>query len=97
MYTIYPETYISAEIGGVFHDSGWIVMPFKGRLVSSETPVYGFSIEIRDKVPASKRKLLRETTRKALAILDDRIKTTTGGNDPEPGMNLDLVILVGSK
>jgi hypothetical protein len=80
------------EIGEVLHASGWTVIPVQ-QLISYETPVHGFLVEIRDKAPASKRKVLIGTTRKALAILDDRIAVTTAGNDP----GLDVLILVGSK
>jgi hypothetical protein len=80
------------EIGEVLHASGWTVIPVQ-QLISYETPVHGFLVEIRDKAPASKRKVLIGTTRKALAILDDRIAVTTAGNDP----GLDVLILVGNK
>ena len=63
-----------------------------------DVPVHGFAVAVRGKDdPASKRKPLETVTRNALSVLDDRIVVTYGGTDPGPGMNLDLVVLVGGK
>jgi hypothetical protein len=50
-----------------------------------------------EKGPASRRKSLERATKEALSILDNRTSVTQSGQDPGPGMNLDLEILVGSK
>jgi len=86
----------SIEIGEVFRDAKWTVVPYPW-LTSMNNPVHGFAVVIREKGPASKRKSLERATREALSILDNRISVTHGGQDPGPGMNLDVEILVGSK
>ncbi|MGA8222527.1 MAG: hypothetical protein WB780_12805 [Candidatus Acidiferrales bacterium] len=84
------------EIGGVFQDAKWTVVPFTW-LISQNTPVHGFAIEIRQNGPASKRKLTEIAARQALSVLDDRILVTYTGTDPNQSLKLDLLILVGNK
>jgi hypothetical protein len=87
----------SIELGEVFRAAKWTVVPYQW-LTSMDTPVYGFAVEIREKGALSKRKLLERTIRGALSVLDNRIVVLpTGGHDPGSRMNLDLVVLVGSK
>jgi hypothetical protein len=86
----------SIEIGEVFHDANWTMVPFPW-LTSMNNPVHGFAVEVREKGSSSKRESLERATRAALSVLDDRISVTHGGHDPGMGMNLDLVVLVGSK
>jgi hypothetical protein len=87
----------SIEVGGVFRDADWTVVPHPW-LTTMDVPVHGFAVTVRGKDdPASKRKPLETVTRNALSVLDDRIVVTYGGTDPGPGMNLDLVVLVGGK
>jgi hypothetical protein len=86
----------SIEIGGVFRDAGWTVVPSPW-LTTMGNPVHGFAVVIREKESSPKRKSLERVTREALAVLDGRFSVTYGGQDPETGINLDLEILVGNK
>ena len=86
----------SIEIGGVFRDAGWALVPSPW-LTTMDNPVHGFAVVIRERGSSSKRKSLERVTREALSVLDNRISVTHGGQDPGTGMNLDLEILVGNK
>ncbi len=85
----------SIEVGGVFHDAKWTVVPFPW-LISNDKPIHGFSVEIRQNGPATKRKLTELAARQALSVLDDRIWVTSTGNDLNQ-LKINLLILVGSK
>ena len=79
------------EIGGVFHDAGWKVIPSLGRLITMNPPLHGFAVEggINESRAA----------KKALGVLDKRVHTTPPTPSPETGKmrKTGVVIYVGSK
>ena len=86
----------AAEIGDVFHDAKWIVLPYPW-LTSYDVPICGLAVEVREKVASAKRELLEKTVREALMALDNPITVTYGGTDPGPNMNLDMTVFVARK
>lgn len=80
------------EIQDVFQDAGWHVF-HQPNLISYETPLHGFLVEVRD-LPSNRQ--LANLAAKALAVTGYQVSPPKS-IPPEPNQDTAIIVLVGSK